>query len=100
MLDQLEHLLAMTERPNIHIQIVPYDAPCTVGLLSAFTIAELPEAATTVSVDSATKTEVSADPELVSLIWTRYDKLRSEAHRPSESLRIIKETRQRWTQES
>ncbi|MFE0147875.1 Scr1 family TA system antitoxin-like transcriptional regulator [Nonomuraea sp. NPDC059007] len=75
---------------------------CTVpdGLMSAFTIAELPEAPTTVSVDSAGQAEVSTDPDFVSLIWSRYDSVRTEAFRPGESLIMIKEARQQWSQET
>lgn len=100
MAEQLDHLIAIAERRNVTIQLVPVDSPCTDGLMSAFTIADLPEAPTTVSVDSAGQAEVSTDPDFVSLIWSRYDSLRTEAFRPGESLIMLKEARQQWSQET
>jgi transcriptional regulator with XRE-family HTH domain len=94
--EQLNHLAAVARRRYATIQVVPYDTPCTDGLLSAFVIAELPDAPTAVSVDSAGRGEVSADNELVSLIWDRYDRLRAEAYRPGESLKKIEEAAERW----
>ncbi|WP_343948097.1 helix-turn-helix transcriptional regulator [Nonomuraea longicatena] len=96
MADQLEHLVEFAERRNVTIQLVPVDSPCTGGLMSAFTIAELPDGPAVVSVDSAAKAEVSADPDLVSRSWIRYDKLRSEAYRPGETLKMIKEAIGQW----
>lgn len=98
MAEQLEHLLAVPESPHMTVQIVPHDTTCTTGLMSAFTIAELPDSPTTVSVESALKAEVTTDHELVSLIWQCYDKLRTEALRPGPSLQIIKEARDEWKQ--
>ncbi|MFD1543882.1 helix-turn-helix domain-containing protein [Nonomuraea guangzhouensis] len=98
--EQLDYLLTAGELPNVTIQIVPYDTTCTTGLMSAFMIAELSDAPTTVSVDSAAKAEVSADHKLVSLIWDIYDKLRTEALRPGPSLQMIKEARNQWKQQT
>jgi hypothetical protein len=100
MREQISHLAAVASLRHITVQLVPYDNPCTDGLLSGFTIAELPDAPTTVVVDSAGQGEVSADHELVSLILGRYDRLRAEAYRPGESLEKIKEAIQQWTQET
>ncbi|GLX95263.1 helix-turn-helix transcriptional regulator [Herbidospora sp. NBRC 101105] len=100
MVEQLEHLIALTERRNITIQLVPVDSPCTDGLMSAFTIAELAESPTTVQIDSTVEATVSADPEIVSEIWSRYDRLRAEAYRPGESLAMIKKAVDQWTQQT
>ncbi|SDG22649.1 Helix-turn-helix domain-containing protein [Sinosporangium album] len=94
--DQMQQLLSLVERPTIHVQVVPHDAPCTAGLVSNFVIAEIPDSPTTVSVDSAGKGEVSADHDFVSQIWARYDKIRAEALRPGETVKMIKEARGRW----
>ena len=96
MRDQLAHLAAIADQRHVTVQLVPVDNPCTDGLMSAFTIAELPHAPTTVSVDSAGAAEVSTEPELLSLIWGRYGRLRAEAYRPSESLTMIKEAIHQW----
>ncbi|MEU8272099.1 helix-turn-helix transcriptional regulator [Sphaerisporangium sp. NPDC049002] len=98
MRQQLAHLATVANHRNVTVQVVPYDNPCTDGLLSGFTIAELPDGPTTVVVDSAGEGEVSADHELVSLILSRYDRLRTEAYRPGESLEKIKGAIDQWTQ--
>ncbi|GII75920.1 transcriptional regulator [Sphaerisporangium rufum] len=97
---QLAHLLLVAEWRNVTLQVVPSDTPCTDGLLSAFTIAELDDAPTAVYVDSAGNGEVSTDHELVSLIWGRYDTLRAEAYRPIDSLAKIREARRKWTEDT
>ncbi|MFI7151456.1 Scr1 family TA system antitoxin-like transcriptional regulator [Nonomuraea sp. NPDC050022] len=100
MADQLSHLAAVAARQSVTVQIVAADSPCTDGLMSGFVIAELPNAPTTVSVDSAGKGEVSAEHDLVSLIWGRYDRLRAEAYRPGESLIMIKEAAEQWSRKT
>ncbi|YCK33032.1 helix-turn-helix domain-containing protein [Actinomadura sp. ATCC 39365] len=97
MADQLTHLAAVATNHNVTVQIVPADSPCTDGLMSGFVIAELADAPTTVSVESAGRGEVSAEHELVSLIWGRYDRLRAEAYRPGESLDKIKDAADQWS---
>ncbi|MFF5112042.1 Scr1 family TA system antitoxin-like transcriptional regulator [Streptosporangium sp. NPDC000509] len=96
MYEQLSHLLAVAKRRHVTVQLVPYDTACTDGLSSAFVIAELTDAPTTVSVDSAGKGEVSEENDLVTQILDRYDRLSTEAYRPGESLEKIKEAVERW----
>jgi transcriptional regulator with XRE-family HTH domain len=94
--EQLRHLAAIAGHRHVTVQLVPYDTACTDGLSSAFVIAELADAPTTVSVDSAGKGEVSAENDLVKLIFDRYDRLRTEAHRPDKSLERIEEAAEQW----
>ncbi|MEU6717580.1 helix-turn-helix transcriptional regulator [Nonomuraea sp. NPDC046802] len=96
MATQLDHLVEAANRPYATVQLVPFETPCTAGLLSSFIIAELPDAPTAVSVDSAGRGEVSAEHDFVALIWDRYDKIRAEAYRPGQSLEIIEEARDQW----
>ncbi|WP_214109310.1 helix-turn-helix domain-containing protein [Acrocarpospora catenulata] len=96
MYEQFRHLANAARNRRIMIQIVPYDTACTDGLTSSFVIAELAEAPTTVSIESAGRGEVSADNEVVSLILDRYDKLRTEAYRVGESLAMIEEAAEQW----
>jgi transcriptional regulator with XRE-family HTH domain len=97
---QIDHLLAVANRPSVTVQLVPFDTPCTAGLLSSFIVAELPDAPTAVSVDSAGRGEVSAEHDFVALIWERYDRIRAEAYRPGQSLEKIEEARIRWMQKT
>lgn len=100
MADQLAYLIEIANRRHVTVQIVPYDSPCTDGLLSAFTIAELPDASTAVFVESAGNGEASAEYELVTAIWGQYDRMRAQAYRPHDSLSLIKEAQQRWHQKT
>lgn len=95
--EQLSHLAAVAARRHVTVQLVPYDTACTDGLSSAFVIAELADAPTTVSVDSAGRGEVSADHDLVARILDRSDRLSTEAYRPGESLQMIREAVERWS---
>jgi transcriptional regulator with XRE-family HTH domain len=100
MVEQLESLLTVPGCPHVTMQVVPCDSSCTTGLMSAFTIAELPDGPTAVSVDSALRAVVTTDHEDVSLIWRCYDKLRIEALRPSSSLEIIEKALDEWKQQT
>lgn len=99
MYEQLDHLAAAADWQNVKVQVVPHDTCCTTGLLSGFVLAELSDAPTAVSVESAGEGEVSAEHSLVSVVWDRYDRIRTEALRPSQSLEMIKEARDQWKQQ-
>ncbi|GLW05370.1 transcriptional regulator [Microtetraspora sp. NBRC 13810] len=96
MYEQLDNLAAVAVRHDVKIQLVSHETPCTAGLISSFIIAELADAPTAVSVDSAGRGEVSTEHDLVTIIWDRYDRIRAEAHRPGQSLEMIKEARDEW----
>jgi transcriptional regulator with XRE-family HTH domain len=96
MCEQLSYLVAVAGRLNVTVQLVPQDTPCTAGLMGGFVLAELPDAPTTVSVESAGTGEVSAEHDLVTVVWGRYDRIRAEAYRPGRSLEIIKEAINQW----
>ncbi|GAA4184389.1 helix-turn-helix transcriptional regulator [Streptosporangium oxazolinicum] len=100
MYEQLDHLAAVAGRQNVKVQIVPHDTSCTAGLMSGFALAELPDAPTTVSVESSGAGEVSAEHDLAAFIWDRYDRIRAEAHRPGQSLEMIEEARDQWKQQT
>jgi transcriptional regulator with XRE-family HTH domain len=93
---QLDQLIAMSQRPNTTIQIVPQDTRTTVGLTSGFILAELPDSPTVVSVESSVRGGASAEHDFVAQVWDIYDKLRAEAYRVPESLEKIEEARGRW----
>ncbi|WP_312872082.1 Scr1 family TA system antitoxin-like transcriptional regulator [Streptosporangium becharense] len=100
MYEQLDHLATVADQQNVKVQIVPHDTCCTTGLMSGFVLAQLPDAPTAVSIESAGEGEVSADHHLVTAVWDRYDRIRAEAHRPGQSLEMIKEARDQWKQQT
>jgi transcriptional regulator with XRE-family HTH domain len=97
MAEQLAAIATVARRRRVTVQLVPYDTACTRGFSSSFVIAELADAPTAVTVDSAGKGETSAEHDLVTLILDRYDKLRTEAYRAGESLERIEEAAALWT---
>ncbi|MEU8198529.1 Scr1 family TA system antitoxin-like transcriptional regulator [Microbispora amethystogenes] len=100
MYEQLDHLTAVAIRQNVKIQFVPADTTCTAGLMSGFALAELSDAPTSVSIESAGAGEVSAEYDFVTKVWDRYDRIRAEAYRPGDSLRMIEEARDLWAHET
>ncbi|MGW3362320.1 helix-turn-helix domain-containing protein [Streptosporangium canum] len=96
MREQLDHLQEVAQRPNVSIQLV--DQRCLMGLLGAFMIAELPHGQTdTIHVDSSAEGQVSADPSLVTSIWSRYEAIRRWAYPDHMSLKMIEDVKQEWT---
>ncbi|WP_166427260.1 helix-turn-helix domain-containing protein [Nonomuraea mesophila] len=89
MREQLEHLLAMTERPNISIQVVPLDVGATAGLLGGFTLAESDGMPDHVYLDSAGQGTVIAREEAVRQVSLRYDAIHKWAHPAHVSRRQV-----------
>lgn len=96
MREQFDHLLEVSERPTISIQVV--DPECLPGLLGAFMIAELPDGRPdTVHVDSSAEGQVTTDPRLVTSISKRYEAIRLWAYPEHVSRKMIEEGKQEWT---
>jgi transcriptional regulator with XRE-family HTH domain len=89
MASQLAHLAGLARLPNITIQVVPYIAHA--GLLGGFAIAE--HAA---YVETAVAGQVFEDAEIIAGLRTRFDTLRNEALRGSESLALIERMCEEW----
>ncbi|GII76700.1 transcriptional regulator [Sphaerisporangium rufum] len=96
MRQQLEHLLMIAEHPNVKIQVLPYSAGSTCGLLSAFVITELAGHWTTVWAESSIQGKVTDAPEIVQAAGKRYDALRMEALPHHMSMELIKKEIERW----
>lgn len=97
MRDQLISLAEAARHPNLKIQIVPFTAFSTCGLMSPFTVAELPASRTIVHVESSAEGQISGSPEIVELITNRYDAIRADAHPKHVSLQMVQEAIERWT---
>lgn len=82
---QLRHLLEVAQRPNITIQVVP---ECWhAGMSGGFVLTD-----TAAYAESVTTGQVyGGDDETVSVLVRRFDTLRTEAMRASESLVLIRE---------
>jgi transcriptional regulator with XRE-family HTH domain len=86
---QLAHLAGIARLPNVTIQVVPNIAHA--GLLSGFAVAER-----AAYVETAVAGQVFEDTEIIAGLLTRFDTLRNEAFRGSESLTLIERMCEQW----
>ena len=73
------HLVEVSRRPNVTIQVVPYSAGGHTGLLGAFVIADLDGSLSIVYVEDITDGRVFEDPATVSRVTLHYKSLQCEA---------------------
>ncbi|GII76475.1 transcriptional regulator [Sphaerisporangium rufum] len=97
MREQLEHLLDISRRPRVAIQMVPYGARASAGLLGAFGIAEMRGSAYTVYVETQPRGRTVDERVMIAELLTRYDAIRSEANSTFLSQKMIEEAVRRWT---
>ncbi|MEV8633074.1 DUF5753 domain-containing protein [Streptosporangium sp. NPDC051023] len=97
MLGQLDHLLESAQQPHITIQVLPYIARATTGLLGGFVIAQSKGMVDTVYLQSALRGHTTDQPGEVRETLTWYEAIRAEALSQRESLVLIEEKRSRWT---
>jgi hypothetical protein len=98
MRDQLDHLIAMSQLPNVTIQVVPYAAGGHTGLLGAFILADLTPTQSIVFLDDPSGGRVAEDAPVVSDMALLFDALRSDAL-PKVASRdlIVKVAKEQWT---
>ena len=87
---QLAHLAGVARLPNVTIQVVPNIAHA--GLLGGFAIA-----GRAAYVETAVAGQVFEDADISAGLLTRFDTLRNEAFRGSESLALIERMCEEWT---
>ncbi|MFC5815131.1 helix-turn-helix domain-containing protein [Nonomuraea harbinensis] len=95
--DQLIHLRAVAQLPNVVVQVVPTQAGCGPGLMSAFALARLPNGADVITVDSSLAGQTTMEPRSVEEIKQRFDVIRADALPKGQSLTVIEEAIERWT---
>ena len=97
MADQLERLLTLAKLSNVTIQVVPNvaHAECTGG----FAIAEAVNGAAAY-IETALTGQVFEDAKVVLELSARFDALRTEALRGTESLCLIEEGAREWRQQA
>ena len=97
MYDQLIHLVGMSQRPNITVQVVPYSAGGHTGLLGAFTIADLGSSPGVANVEDITDGRVFEDFGMVSRVTLHCKSLQSEALPKGASRELIaRVAEERW----
>ena len=75
---QLEHLVAMSKRPNITVQVIPNTGAHS-GLNGAFTVADLGGGPSIVSLEDIADGQVTEDAATVSMVAVRFHSLRGDA---------------------
>lgn len=95
---QLEHLIDMSERPNITIQILPYSAMSAIGIGGAFALAQIPGEPDAAYIEGSLHGQIRDTGEDVEILQRRMDHIRSEVHSQRDSLKMIrKRLEEKWT---
>jgi transcriptional regulator with XRE-family HTH domain len=96
MAEQLLHLVAVSQLPNVVIQVVPYEAGGHSGLLGAFIIAEAADMSSIVFTEDVLGGHVAEDRSVVSEVTLRFDALRWEALPRGSSRDKIASVAEQW----
>jgi hypothetical protein len=96
MIEQLERLLIVAALPNATIQVVPNVAHAE--LTGGFALAEA-EKGSAAYIETALTGQVFEDTKIVLELSARFDALRTEALRGTESLCLIEEVAREWRQQ-
>lgn len=95
---QLMHLVEMSERTRVTIQVLPSDVGAHAGLLGGFAVAEFHDQPGMVYLDSPDTGETSRDPERLSRLRATYEALRDDALNVRMSRDLIMEVAEsKWT---
>jgi transcriptional regulator with XRE-family HTH domain len=96
MREQLMYLAAMSRRPNITVQVIP-NAGAHLGLLGAFTVADLGGSPGIVNIEDITEGRVTEDAATVSMVALRFHSLRGDALSKGASRDLIEGViQERW----
>ncbi|MFG1704776.1 helix-turn-helix transcriptional regulator [Nonomuraea sp. M3C6] len=95
---QLEHLVEMSERPNITIQILPHRAMSAIGVDGAFALAQIPGEPDAAYIEGCLYGQIRDTGEDVDILKRRMDQIRSEVHSHRISIELIKKRlEEEWT---
>jgi hypothetical protein len=89
MASQMTQLAAIAHLPNVTIQVVP--AIAHAGMVGGFALTE-----SAAYVETAVAGQVFEDSEIFASLLTRFDTLRNEALRASESMALIERMGEEW----
>jgi transcriptional regulator with XRE-family HTH domain len=96
MRDQLVHLVAISRRPNITVQVIP-NTGAHPGLLGAFTVADLGGSPGIVNLEDIADGRVTEDAATVSMVALRFHTLRGDALSKGASRDLIEGViQERW----
>jgi transcriptional regulator with XRE-family HTH domain len=90
MREQLAHLLDLSQRPNINIQVVPYSAGAHYALLGAFAIADVDDTTRVAYLETVTEGYILERPSAVAEVMVIFDTVRAEALSRTASRDLIR----------
>lgn len=93
--EQLLYLADMTRRPNVTIQVISR-VGAHPGLSGAFGIAEMSDQRSVVYLETAADGQTVEEPGTVADVELRWDTLRTEAFKGTESLNLIESAAEEW----
>ena len=94
MQDQMAHLAVTARRPNVTVQVISREG-AHVGLTGAVDMAETADAFV-VHLEHLADGLMTDSPAIVAQTSTRFDALKADAYRRSESLTLIEEMAEKW----
>lgn len=93
---QLDFLAECAEKDNILLHIVPIEAEICAKFSTPFLIATLSSGRDVAYTDGAISGEIIERPEEIANLRRMFDQFRADALRRSESLELIRRTREQW----
>lgn len=97
MREQLEHLMELSKRPNIHIHILPTRTGANAGLGGPIHLATAIGSPEVLLVGALIEDQVSADPALVRRASATFDGVRGDALNRADSRNVLMEAHQTWS---
>jgi hypothetical protein len=94
MQDQMARLAAVARRPNVTVQMIPREG-AHVGLQGALDMAETPDVLVA-HLEHFAEGMTTDSPAIVAEASLRFDSLRADAYRRSESLALIEDMAEKW----
>nr|MDT0658582.1 helix-turn-helix transcriptional regulator [Micromonospora sp. DSM 115978] len=94
---QLQHLLAITELPNVRLSVVPPEAGAYSGISGGFILARSPEGDEAGHVEDALEARVVESIKQIATLNARWDTVTFEARSQPESIALIREMMMSWS---
>lgn len=98
MIEQIEHITEVAQRPRFTVQIVPAAAGAYGGMSGAFAIADDAAHDTVVYLETGVQGMVVRDTKLVTRAVSMFDHLRAEADPRPHTLNFLAQAGERWNQ--
>ncbi|MFY1688848.1 helix-turn-helix domain-containing protein [Plantactinospora sp. WMMB782] len=95
--EQLQHLVALAERPNITIRVIPSDAPAHLGWGGPLELASFTDAEDVGYLDNHLEGQTVTSPSQVTALHAVWDDVSAVALPARQSLDLLKEVAKSWT---